>query len=254
MTVDGAMTAEGTTAGGTDFTYSGEELDSLGEARNYYAWISSRMAPYLGPRMVEVGAGIGTFLSCLLELRPDARVTAIEPADNNFPHLARRFAADERVTAVHGYLDGALPAAAADAVVAVNVMEHVEDDAAFLRHAARALAPGGHLCLFVPALPALFGTLDEAFEHHRRYTKRSLLQKLAAAGLEPVEVRYMNVTGIAAWWLWSKVLRRRTITATDARTYDRWVVPVVRALEDRITPPVGNALLAVARKNVENGR
>jgi FkbM family methyltransferase len=237
-----------------DFNYSGEELDALGEARNYYRWISSRFAPYLGARMVEVGAGIGTFLSYLLALRPDARVTAIEPADNNFPHLARRFADDPRVTAVHGYLDGAVASGAADAVVAVNVMEHVEDDAAFLRHAARALAPGGHLLLFVPALPALFGTLDQAFEHYRRYTRPALLEKLRAAGLEPVEVRYMNVTGIAAWWLWSKVLRRRTITAGDARVYDRWVVPVVRFLEDRFTPPVGNALLAIARKNVENGR
>jgi FkbM family methyltransferase len=237
-----------------DFNYSGEELDALGEARNYYRWISSRFAPYLGARMVEVGAGIGTFLSYLLALRPEARVTAIEPADNNFPHLARRFADDARVTPVHGYLDGAVPSAAADAVVAVNVMEHVEDDAAFLRHAARALAPGGHLLLFVPALPALFGTLDQAFEHYRRYTRPELLEKLRAAGLEPVEVRYMNVTGIAAWWLWSKVLRRRTITAGDARVYDRWVVPVVRFLEDRFTPPVGNALLAIARKNVENGR
>ena len=239
---------------GTDFTYSGEELDSLGEARNYYGWISSCMAPYLGARMVEVGAGIGTFLAHLLALRPDARVTAIEPADNNFPVLARRFAGDARVTPVHGYLDGTLPAGEADAVVAVNVMEHVEDDAAFLRDAARALAPGGHLLLFVPALPALFGTLDEAFEHFRRYTRPELLAKLRAAGLEPVRVRYMNVTGIAAWWLWSKVLRRRTITAGDARTYDRWVVPVVRFLEDRIDPPLGSALLAVARKTVENGR
>ena len=238
----------------SDFNYSGEELDALGEARNYYRWISSRFAPYLGARMVEVGAGIGTFLSYLLALRPEARVTAIEPADNNFPHLARRFADDARVTAVHGYLDGAVPSAAADAVVAVNVMEHVEDDAAFLSHAARALAPGGHLLLFVPALPALFGTLDQAFEHYRRYTRPELLEKLRAAGLEPVEVRYMNVTGIAAWWLWSKVLRRRTITAGDARVYDRWVVPVVRFLEDRINPPVGNALLAVAKKTVENGR
>jgi SAM-dependent methyltransferase len=239
---------------GAEFNYSGEELDALGEADNYYAWIASRFAPYLGDRMVEVGAGIGTFLERLLALRPAARVTAIEPADNNFPVLARRFAGDPRVTPVHGYLDGALPAGGADAVVAVNVMEHVEDDAAFLRDAARALAPGGHLLLFVPALPALFGTLDEAFEHHRRYTRPGLLEKLAAAGLEPVQVRYMNVTGIPAWWLFGKVLRRRTITAGDARTYDRWVVPAVRFLEDRIDPPLGNALLAVAKKNVENGR
>jgi len=235
-----------------EFTYSGEELDSLGEARNYYGWISARFAPWLGARMVEAGAGIGTFTAYLLAARADGHVTAVEPAANNFPRLAQRWAGDPRVAAVQGYLDDSLPAASADAVVAVNVMEHVDDDAAFLRAAARVLVPGGHLCLFVPALPALYGSLDEAFEHYRRYTRRELLEKLKAAGLEPVETRYMNVTGIAAWWLWSKVLRRRTITAADARTYDRWVVPVVRALEDRIDPPVGNALLAVARKPVES--
>jgi SAM-dependent methyltransferase len=236
-----------------DFNYSGEELDALGEARNYYRWISSRFAPYLGARMVEVGAGIGTFLSYLLALRPDARVTAIEPADNNFPHLARRFADDARVTAVHGYLDGAVASGAADAVVAVNVMEHVEDDAGFLRAAARALVPGGHVCLFVPALPALYGSLDRIFEHHRRYTRRGLEARFTEAGLEPVRVRYMNFPGMLAWWLWAKVLRRRTITSRDARTYDRWVVPLVRAVEDRISPPVGSGLLAVARKPATNG-
>ncbi|HEU4562186.1 MAG TPA: class I SAM-dependent methyltransferase [Longimicrobium sp.] len=231
-----------------EFTYSGEELDALGEARNYYGWISSRFAPYLGERIVEVGAGIGTFTAVLLERRPTARVTAIEPAENNFPRLARRFAADPRVTAVHGYLDGAVPDASADAVVAVNVMEHVEDDAGFLRAAAAATTSGGHVLLFVPAVPALFGSLDEVFEHCRRYTRRELDGKLRAAGLTPVSVRYMNFPGMLAWWLWAKVLRRRTITDRDARVYDRWVVPLVRAVETVVPPPIGNGLLAIARK------
>jgi SAM-dependent methyltransferase len=233
---------------GTDFTYSGEELDALGEARNYYGWISSRFAPYLGDRIVEVGAGIGTFTAALLERRPAARITAIEPAENNFPRLARRFSADPRVNPVFGYLDGAVPDASADAVVAVNVMEHVEDDAGFLGAAAAATAPGGHVLLFVPAVPALFGSLDEVFEHCRRYTRPELDGKLRAAGLEPVSVRYMNFPGMLAWWLWARVLRRRTITDRDARVYDRWVVPLVRAVETRIPPPIGNGLLAIARK------
>lgn len=233
---------------GTEFIYSGEELDALGEARNYYGWISSRFAPCLGERIVEVGAGIGTFTATLLERRPDARITAIEPAENNFPRLARRFADDPRVTPVHGYLDGAVPGASADAVVAVNVMEHVEDDAGFLRAAADATVPGGHVLLFVPAVPALFGSLDEVFEHCRRYTRPELLGKLRAAGLEPVSVRYMNFPGMMAWWLWAKVLRRRTITDRDARVYDRWVVPLVRAVESVVPPPIGNGLLAIAKK------
>lgn len=234
-----------------DFTYSGEELDALGGARNYYRWISRSFAPFLGTRIVEAGAGIGTFTAYLLLRRPDAKVTALEPAVNNYPRLARRWAGEPRVTAVQAYLDASLPAASADTVAAVNVMEHVPDDAAFMRNAARVLAPGGHLCLFVPALPALYGTLDEVFEHYRRYTRPGLTAGLREAGLEPVTVKYMNLPGIAAWWLWSRALKRRTITDGDARIYDRWVVPVVRAVESVIPPPVGNSLLAIARKPLD---
>jgi SAM-dependent methyltransferase len=238
----------------TDFTYSGDELDALAGARNYYGWISSRFAPFLGGRIVEAGAGIGTFTEHLLARAPDARITAIEPADNNFPHLARRFAANPRVAPRHGYLDESLDPGAADSVAAVNVMEHVEDDGAFLRAAFRALAPGGHVLLLVPALPALFGSLDRAFDHYRRYTRPLLSARLEAAGFAPVEVRYLNLPGVAAWWLAGKVMRRTTVGAAEARFYDRWVMPVVRAVESRIAPPLGQSLLAIARKTGDPGR
>jgi SAM-dependent methyltransferase len=240
-------------AGASAFTYSGEELDALAQARNYYGWISGRFAPYLGTRIVEAGAGIGTFTAWLLERAPGARITAIEPAENNYPHLSQRFAADARVTPVRGYLDAALPPASADSVVAVNVLEHVQDDAGFLANAARVLVPDGHLLLFVPALPALFGSLDRAFDHFRRYTRPVLRERLRAAGLVPAQVVYMNAPGVAAWWLTGKVLRKRTVSARDARLYDRWVIPWVRAVENRWSPPLGQSLLAVARKPATSG-
>lgn len=235
-------------AGTAAFTYAGTELDALAEARNYYAWLTERFAPFLGPRMVEVGAGIGTCTAFLLDARPDAVLTALEPAANNVPSLARRFAAEPRVTVVRGYLAEAVPQGAADAVVAVNVMEHVADDAGFLRAARRALAPGGHLCLYVPAVPAIFGELDRAMEHHRRYTRRGVRALLEDAGFEVLRLEYTNLPGVAAWWLMGRVLRRRTLSASSARVYDRWVIPWVRALERRWTPPLGQSLLTVARK------
>lgn len=233
----------------TNFTYSGEELDALEGARNYHRWIAGRFAPYLGRRIVEVGAGIGTFAEHLLQAAPQAELTLVEPAGNNYPHLAARFADRPRVRTVQGYLDDVAQPESADALVAVNVMEHVHDDAGFLRTAHRLLAPGGHALVFVPALPALYGTLDEAFEHVRRYTRDELDGKLRAAGLRPLRVRYTNLPGVAAWWLSGKVLRRRTLSARDARLYDRWVVPWVSALERVWTPPLGQSLVAVARKD-----
>jgi SAM-dependent methyltransferase len=240
------MTETTTDAG---FTYSGEELDALAGAVNYYRWIVRRFGPYLGRRVVEVGAGIGTFAEHLLAAAPRTELTLVEPAANNYPHLRARFAGRPGVRTVQGYLGDAGAPGSADSVVAVNVMEHVRDDAAFLADAHRLLAPGGHALLFVPALPAIFGTLDEAFEHFRRYTRPVLDGRLRGAGFTPLRVAYTNLPGVAAWWLSGKVLRRRTVSARDARVYDRWVIPWVQAMERVWTPPLGQSLIAIARRD-----
>lgn len=249
MTTDAAHPASGVSTHATAFTYSGEELDAMAAAGNYYRWIAGRFAPFLGRRVVEAGAGIGTFAEHLLRAAPGVELTLVEPASNNYPHLEARFADHPRVRTRQGYLEDAGEAGCADAVVAVNVMEHVHDDAAFLRAAHRLLAPGGHALLFVPALPAIYGTLDEAFEHVRRYTRGVLAARLREAGFEPRTVRYTNLPGVAAWWFSGRVLRRRTVSAQDAALYDRWVIPWVSAIERIWAPPLGQSLFAVARKN-----
>jgi SAM-dependent methyltransferase len=230
------------------YTYSGDELDALAGAVNYHRWIARRFAPHLGERIVEAGAGIGTFAAHLGEAAPAAHLTLVEPAANNYPHLAARHAADPRVRTVHGYLADAGPDGSADTVVAVNVLEHVQDDAAFLATAHRLLAPGGHLCLYVPAVPAIYGTLDEAFEHHRRYTRRGLRSRLEGAGFAVRSLAYTNLPGVAAWWLSGRVLRKRTVSPRDARLYDRWMIPWIAALERVWRPPLGQSLIAVAAK------
>jgi SAM-dependent methyltransferase len=236
------------------FTYSGQELDALAGARNYHAWIARRFAPYLGARIVEVGAGIGSFAGHLRAAAPRARLTLVEPAENNWPHLRARFADDSRVRTVRGYVEDAGGAESADSVVAVNVMEHVEDDDAFRRAAHRLLVPGGHALIYVPALPALYGELDRAFEHHRRYTRLVLTGRLAGAGFTPLRVHYTNLPGVLAWWMAGRVLRRRTVRAGDARLYDRWMIPWISRLERVWTPPLGQSLIAVARKDPEGAR
>ncbi len=230
------------------FSYSGDELDALAGAHNYHAWIARRFAPFLGTRIVEAGAGIGSFAAKLRSAAPTAHFTLVEPAANNHPHLAARHAGDPRVRTLRGYLEDAGEPQSADTVVAVNVLEHVSDDAAFLATAHRLLAPGGHLCLYVPALPALYGTLDETFEHHRRYTRAALGAKLRAAKLRPLRIAYTNLPGVAAWWVSGTLLRRRTLTPRAVRLYDRWMIPWIAALERAWSPPLGQSLIAVARR------
>jgi 2-polyprenyl-3-methyl-5-hydroxy-6-metoxy-1,4-benzoquinol methylase len=233
----------------TGFNYSGAELDSLVEARNYYNWVLSQFEPYLGETVVEVGAGIGTFSDFLLRSARVKKLIAIEPGENTYPHLEKRFAEDPRVSTRSGYLSEYYRDLNANAVVAVNVLEHVKEHESFLREAFEGTARGGHLLIFVPALPAIFGTLDKAFEHHRRYTKQTLRAVISAAGWQPRRISYMNLPGIAAWFMAGRILKKNVINPNDAKAYDRLVVPWLSRLESAVPPPIGSNLIAIARKD-----
>jgi SAM-dependent methyltransferase len=230
------------------FLYSGTELEGMAEARNYYEWILSFFVPHMGRQIIEVGAGTGTFTDHLLKSAPDSEIVAIEPAANLFPLLARRHAGNPRVKTIHGSLEENAASLQGDTIVLANVLEHIENDEEYLRLLNAILRPGGHLLLFVPAVPWLYGSLDKEFEHFRRYTKPELRRKLANSGFQQKTIRYMNFPGVASWFIAGKVLRRRTLSASDVRLYDRWVVPWCSKIEKRWEPPVGQSLLAVASK------
>jgi SAM-dependent methyltransferase len=85
-----------------------------------------------------------------------------------------------------------LAARSVDLVVAMDVLEHVPDDAAALREIARLLTPGGLLLVTVPALPSLWGAQDAVNYHLRRYTRASLGAAFAHAGLPPPRMTYFN--------------------------------------------------------------
>jgi SAM-dependent methyltransferase len=228
--------------------YAGTELEAMAHAENYYRWIASELAPHLGSRIVEVGAGIGTFAGHLRERALAAELVLVEPAPNNLPRLRERFRDAQGVRVLGGYVEDVCPAGSADTMVAVNVMEHIADDDAFLAAAHRILIPGGRLLLWIPALPWLFGTLDEAFDHYRRYTRPGLSGQLAGHGFRVDRIAYRNLPGVLSWFAAGRILRRRTISARQAKLYDRYVIPVVSAIERRWNPPFGPSLLAIATR------
>jgi SAM-dependent methyltransferase len=236
------------TPSGTQFQYSGSELDSLAEAKNYYSWVLRQFEPYLGETVIEVGAGIGTFSEFLLKSPKVSKLLAIEPALNTLPHLRARFAETDRVRVLPGYLTDHYRDLSANALAAVNVLEHVEDHKGFLEEAHSAVVPGGHLLLFVPALPAIYGSLDKVFEHYRRYTKSSLRNVIESAGWKPRRIAYMNFPGIAAWFMAGKVLQKTSIAPGDAKIYDRLIVPWLSKLEGVVPPPIGSNLIAIATR------
>jgi SAM-dependent methyltransferase len=230
------------------FSYSGTELEALVQAGNYYRWIMSHFHPHIGPRIIEIGAGIGTFSELLLAQPAVDHLIAVEPAKNLFPQLEQRLSGNPRVTLVHGYLDDVPTSVSADSAILVNVLEHVADVASFLAALHARLTSDGRLLILVPAGPRLYGTLDEAFGHYRRYTKPGLSRALVDGDFRLRVLRYFNVAGVLTWFVAGRILRRRTLRAQDVALYDRLVVPWISRLEARWAPPWGQSLIAVAER------
>jgi SAM-dependent methyltransferase len=219
-------------------------LDSL---KRYNRWIWDRVAPYVGQRVLEVGAGSGTMTRFLYGRE------LIVATDKEAPYLDRlRNAFRRRPGIIVERLDLDSDSAAdlsrysLDTVTCINVLEHTDDDAAALRRVRQLLLPGGRIIVFVPAGKDLFGTLDRSVGHQRRYEKEELAEKLREAGFQVEDIGYQNQVAKLAWWLNSKVLHRQALPLAQSRIFDR-LVPLLKAMEGK-HPSSGLSLIAVGRK------
>ncbi len=226
-----------------------EELRTLAGAPRLCDWMFAQFSEYGRGAVVEVGAGIGTFSSRLLAGGTD-QLLAIEPETACADELERRFEQDPRVVIARELLpeSAALAdrASGCDFVLCQNVLEHIEADAPATAAMARALRPGGTLTLLVPAVPALFGTLDVTYGHFRRYTPASLRSLVEGTGLEVVDLYYFNALGLPGWWLKNR-FGSAGIGPLALRAYEALLVPW-RAVEQRVRPPVGLSLVVHARR------
>jgi len=94
-----------------------------------------------------------------------------------------------------------------DAVIMLNVLEHIKEDAQALHHVFRILRLGGVLILEVPAGPHLYDVYDRLLMHHRRYTLSRIRRLFARSGLEIVKATHSGVIvypAFAAVKLWNR--------------------------------------------------
>jgi SAM-dependent methyltransferase len=226
---------------------TGRRLEDCSGAdqRRYRAFQLEMMAPHLGSSVLEVGAGLGEFAAQLSGLRRHV-VTDVDPAA--VAALAARFVDRPEVEA--RVLDLAQPPGdvgePVSTVVAINVLEHLDDDSGALRSLSRLVEPGGRLVLWVPGYMQLYGDFDRAVGHVRRYTPATLSAAIGQAGLTAEVVKPVNLLGGIAWWATVRRGGVGTPRPRMVRTYDRLVVPVTRFVERRVTPPFGQSVLGVA--------
>jgi glycosyltransferase involved in cell wall biosynthesis/phospholipid N-methyltransferase len=227
--------------------YGSHILHRLERAQNFNQWMADAVAPHLGARVLEIGAGIGNITSWLLPrdlyLASDINPQYLDYLANM--RLGKPYLQVDRIDLG----DAACFAPWAgrfDSVVCLNVLEHVEDPIASLRNIHSALEPGGRLVLYVPQGPELYSTLDEVLGHRCRYTKESLRRELEETGYSIVSMEDFNRVSVPGWILNGKMLKRRNFSRIQLKLFNL-LVPLLRRL-DRFFPWSGLGIVTVAEK------
>ncbi len=200
-------------------------LDALSQTPRFNRWMADTIRPWVGARVIEIGAGMGNLTRHLAAGRKLYIATDIDPE-----HLARlrvRFQNRPNVKLRHCDLgspqDFRELAGQADTVICLNVLEHIENDATGLANIAGALVPGGIAIVLVPQDQSIYGTLDEELGHFRRYSEGELRARMEAAGLAVESVLHFNRITRPGWWLSGRVLKRRNSSRTLLWFFDRLV-------------------------------
>jgi len=230
-----------------EYAYVGGELELFQNARNWRSYWTSRIGPIINGRVLEVGAGIG---NATLELSKESDSwLALEP-DPKMAEIIRKRVGEAghlNVEVRSGFLSDLPASELFDAIIYIDVLEHIENDSLELQNAAELLSPGGVIVVLSPAYRFLYSEFDKSVGHFRRYSKSKLVA-LAPRGTEVLAAYYLDSLGAAVSFANRVILRSGMPKPSQIALWDNKIVPVSRYLDWLSRNSFGRSVVAVFEK------
>ncbi len=229
-----------------DDEYGSRILGRLNRAPRFTKWMADVIRPYVGEKVLEIGAGTGNLTRQLIprtlywasDVNP-LYLNHLESLGRNRPYM--------RVSYTDSQQGDSYPAEQRfDTVICLNVVEHLAHDAAAFDNILKVLEEKGRAIILVPSGPWLFGTLDQVLGHQRRYTRKQLTELAGRAGFHIQELISFNRVGVIAWWVNGRLLRRKTFGLWQIRALNL-LTPLFRVI-DRWLPLPPLSLIAILGK------
>jgi len=227
--------------------YGHKFLADLSSSHRFNRWMASSIDPWVGEGVLEIGAGMGNITRFLMP-RYHYLATEIDPMHLSYlksiyqgKRNIKIQALDMTDVAQFDELHNKF-----DTVVCLNVLEHIEDDHLALSNLYSALEPDGHACILVPRSQGLFGTMDEAVDHFRRYEADGLSNILEKVGFEVEKIFTFNRISVPGWYVNGKIFKKKTLSRVQLKIFDRFVW--LWKLLEHVLPWQGLSIIAIAKK------
>lgn len=219
-------------------------LESMSQAVWYNRWTIKKFEKYLKGDILEIGCGIGNFTK---DLKKYGKVWAIDIQGSYIKELKEKGEGEgvgvgDIEKGKYFFKDMKF-----DCIVCINVLEHIKDDQKALENIFKLLKKDGCLILLVPAFGFLFGEIDKAIGHYRRYTINDLQKLLTEIGFKVIYKRILNMLGAFGWFISSKLLSEDKVDEKKIKIFN-FLAPIMLPLEDMIQPPFGTSLLVIAKR------
>lgn len=222
--------------------------DNLESVDKYFSWVYDVIKPFTGQRILDIGCARGNITDFVKGRELVIGIDVLEDFVNDYKNRFKNF---KNISAFKCNIekDNAefLLNKDIDTIICLNVLEHIENDMQALKNMHRILKTGGKLIIQVPAFACLYGTLDAADIHFRRYGKKEIISRITAAGFKIKKVFYFNIAGIIGWFISGKILKDKHFKKDRGILFNS-IIPFLRFIEKAIKPPIGLSIFVAAEK------
>lgn len=226
-------------------SYDKDTLESMSQAVWYNQWTVNQFKKFLHGDILEVGCGVGNFTKQLLFF---GEVSAIDIKTDYLRQTKELIGSGGQVgfgdieKGSYFFKDKKF-----DAIVCLNVLEHIQDDEVALKNLFNLLKKEGRLILIIPSENFLYGEIDRSIGHFRRYEKTELIKKLRTAGFEIIKSKKLNFLGAIGWFIVGRILREKKVKKGNVKIFNT-IAPFILLLENIVEPPLGISILTVAQR------
>lgn len=219
-------------------------LESMSQAGFYNKWTFNKFKDFLKGEILEVGCGIGNFTPTLSKY---GKVTAIDIDPGLVEGLKQLN--NENISTGFGDIEQGkffFKEKKFDVIVCINVLEHIKDDMKALENIKNLLKNNGILILLVPVNTFLYGEIDKAIGHFRRYSSQELVGNLKSLGLSVISSKKLNFLGALGWFISGCILKNTQVTENKIKLFN--LISPLLVIENYIEPPLGTSVLIIAKK------